>query len=459
MQPVVPVYDVARQLRRRARRRRPRQQQQPAQGRLRGAQQRQQEQPRLRQRVRRLRAHAGAARCAARSASTVNAGRVQRLQPDHARELRADVHQLDQREPEPVHRLDVEQHGAVQPDARRSTRSTCCSGRKPTQARNRVHLRRRSATCSTRTSNSRYIQDALGDATTKNVSSTGGQSALLSFFGKADYNFADKYVASFTVRRDGSSRLGPDHRWGTFPAFGLGWRITKEPFLEDNHILSDVMLRFGWGVTGNQHIPSGRIVSQFGGDRGDTFYDITGSTTARRRRLPADVARQPGPEVGGEPLARTSAPTSRCSTARSTSSSTSTSARRTTCSSTRRCRRRPASPTPPIVNIGKMQNTGFDFSRRPPGRRVERHVQRQPLQEQDRLDRRRCRTSSTARSRLRFGNQVINQVGSADRRVLRLHGGRLLPATRPTSRRHATQDGAAPGRIKFRDVNGDGKIT
>ena len=65
------------------------------------------------------------------------------------------------------------------------------------------------------------------------------------YFGKADYNFADKYVASFTVRRDGSSRLGPDHRWGTFPAFGLGWRITKESFLANNKIFSDVMLRVG----------------------------------------------------------------------------------------------------------------------------------------------------------------------------------------------------------------------
>ncbi len=107
---------------------------------------------------------------------------------------------------------------------------------------------------------SRYIQDALGAG--KNVLSTGGRSALLSFFGKADYNFNDRYVASVTLRRDGSSRLGPGNRWGTFPAFGLGWRITNEPFLANNRILSDVMLRYGWGVTGNQFIPSGRICRQ-----------------------------------------------------------------------------------------------------------------------------------------------------------------------------------------------------
>src|SRR5205823_3815764 len=127
---------------------------------------------------------------------------------------------------------------------------------------------------------SRYLQDALGDAATKNVNSSGGRSALLSFFGKADYNYADKYVASVTLRQDGSSNLGPSHRWGTFPAFGLGWRITKEPFLTSNHIFSDVMLRLGWGVTGNQLIPSGRIVSQYGGDRGNTYYDINGSNTS-----------------------------------------------------------------------------------------------------------------------------------------------------------------------------------
>ena len=78
------------------------------------------------------------------------------------------------------------------------------------------------------TVDSRYLQDALGDPSTKNVFSNGGKNALLSLFGKIGYNFADKYVASFTLRRDGSSNLAPGHRWGTFPAFGLGWHVTNE---------------------------------------------------------------------------------------------------------------------------------------------------------------------------------------------------------------------------------------
>ena len=102
---------------------------------------------------------------------------------------------------------------------------------------------------------------------------------VAAFFGKAGLNHADNYVASFTLRKDGSSNLGKDNRWGTFPAVGLGWRISNEGFLQNNRIFSDVMLRYGWGRTGNQNIPAGRIVSQFGGDRGDTFYDISGSNT------------------------------------------------------------------------------------------------------------------------------------------------------------------------------------
>ena len=124
--------------------------------------------------------------------------------------------------------------------------------------------------------NSRYIQDALGDASTKNVTSSGNKSALMSLFGKLDYNFSDRYVASVTVRRDGSSRLAPGHQWGTFPAFGLGWRLSNEPFMANNRIFSDVMIRYGWGKTGNQLIPPGRIVTQLGGSRGDTYYDVSG---------------------------------------------------------------------------------------------------------------------------------------------------------------------------------------
>lgn len=89
----------------------------------------------------------------------------------------------------------------------------------------------------------------------KNPQNSGSASeyALLSFFGKVNYNYADKYLASVTVRRDGSSRFGINNRWGTFPAFSLGWRISQENFF-NNDFVSDLKLRYGWGQTGNQEI-------------------------------------------------------------------------------------------------------------------------------------------------------------------------------------------------------------
>lgn len=78
--------------------------------------------------------------------------------------------------------------------------------------------------------------------------------ALLSFFGKADYDFNEKYLASVTLRRDGSSRFGPDNRWGNFYAGSLGWRLDKESFLMNNELIDLLKLRVGYGSIGNQEI-------------------------------------------------------------------------------------------------------------------------------------------------------------------------------------------------------------
>ena len=125
--------------------------------------------------------------------------------------------------------------------------------------------------------NAWYIQDALGDASTKNVNSYGSISSLVSLFGKIDYNFANRYYLSGTVRRDGSSKFGPTYRYGVFPAFSAGWRISSESFMSNLGWMSDLRLRGGWGITGNQNIPGGRTANQYGGATTNTYYDITGS--------------------------------------------------------------------------------------------------------------------------------------------------------------------------------------
>ncbi len=83
-------------------------------------------------------------------------------------------------------------------------------------------------------------------------SATGGR--LMAQFGKINYAFADKYLASVTIRRDGSSRFGVENQYGIFPAATLGWRIVNESFMQNLTVLSDLKLRAGYGVVGNQDI-------------------------------------------------------------------------------------------------------------------------------------------------------------------------------------------------------------
>ncbi len=111
--------------------------------------------------------------------------------------------------------------------------------------------------------------------------------ALSSFFGKVDYSYADKYLASATIRRDGSSRFGLNNRYASFPAFSLGWRINQEDFMENlKETVSDLKFRLGWGQTGNQEIDNYAnrtiIIANYIGSTGaginnGTAYDIDGN--------------------------------------------------------------------------------------------------------------------------------------------------------------------------------------
>ena len=96
-----------------------------------------------------------------------------------------------------------------------------------------------------------YLQLSAGiGSQTTNGSATGY--SLLSQFGKLFYGYADKYLASVTVRRDGSSRFGANNQYGVFPAFTLGWRINNEDFFKNVKNVSNLKLRAGIGTVGNQ---------------------------------------------------------------------------------------------------------------------------------------------------------------------------------------------------------------
>jgi iron complex outermembrane receptor protein len=79
---------------------------------------------------------------------------------------------------------------------------------------------------------------------------------LVSFFWRVNYSLLNRYLFTATLRHDGSSRFHKDHRWGMFPSFALGWKLKEEAFLKDAKVLSDLKLRLGYGLTGQQNIGS-----------------------------------------------------------------------------------------------------------------------------------------------------------------------------------------------------------
>ena len=91
------------------------------------------------------------------------------------------------------------------------------------------------------------------------MSGSVSQDNLVSFFGRVNYNYSNRYLLSASVRREGSTRLGKDYKWGTFPAISLGWSIKNEAFMQSLTWLDDLKLRFGFGVTGN--MPTGNYLS------------------------------------------------------------------------------------------------------------------------------------------------------------------------------------------------------
>lgn len=130
-----------------------------------------------------------------------------------------------------------------------------------------------------------YMWPDAGTGTAMAYGSGEGYS-LVSFFGKVNYSFDSKYLAGVTLRHDGSSRFGKNNRYATFPSFSLGWRINNETFMKDVQWVSELKPRFSWGQTGNQEISNNArysiYVPQYSGDTWGgggygTSYDIAGS--------------------------------------------------------------------------------------------------------------------------------------------------------------------------------------
>ena len=125
----------------------------------------------------------------------------------------------------------------------------------------------------------RYMVLDAGSGTQTNGGSRNDW-ALFSLFAKADYNYADRYLASLTVRRDATSRLYSDNNSGIFPAVTAAWRPTKEAFWPENDVLTDLKVRASWGQNGNAGISANYAYwSTYAYDTGNGSYDLSGTNT------------------------------------------------------------------------------------------------------------------------------------------------------------------------------------
>lgn len=121
----------------------------------------------------------------------------------------------------------------------------------------------------------------LNNGSAAGLSNAGGGAtitALFSQFGKVNYSYKDLILADFTIRRDGSSRFAPAYRYGVFPAFSVGIRLSELSFMKDLTFINDLKVRGGWGKTGNQLIPNVyNAYTLFTPNPDNNAYDISGS--------------------------------------------------------------------------------------------------------------------------------------------------------------------------------------
>ncbi len=115
-----------------------------------------------------------------------------------------------------------------------------------------------------RSADPEFMLNNIGSANAFGVNSGDFTDELQSFFGRVNYSFKQKYLLTATFRRDGSTRFGPNKKYGNFSSFAVAWRLSDEDFIPE--LFSDLKLRTGYGITGNQELPTNRYVerTQFG---------------------------------------------------------------------------------------------------------------------------------------------------------------------------------------------------
>ncbi|AXE20042.1 SusC/RagA family protein [Runella rosea] len=284
-----------------------------------------------------------------------------------------------------------------------------------------------------------------------------------SVFGRVNYIFNDKYIVTGVVRRDGSSRFGANNRFGAFPAFSAAWRISSEPFMKQLTWVSDLKIRGGYGTMGNSNnVDPNNQFSLYGASIGNSAYDINGSNSSTaegyyRTRIGNPDAKWEtsitknigidGTFLNGKldvvidfwqkdtkdllyqlPITATAGPFA----------------------------------SPPSVNIAKMANKGIDILVTNRGR-ITKDLSYDVTFTGGTLSNEIVAVApnvnylTNVNPGFRGINPIRNQVGYS---ISSFYGYKVIGLFQNAEevKNAPTQDGAGPGRFRYADINGDGKI-
>lgn len=289
--------------------------------------------------------------------------------------------------------------------------------------------------------------------------------SLYSLFGNVNYTYADKYLLGATVRRDGSSRFGPNNRYGVFPAVSAGWRISQEDFMKNVKWITDLKLRASWGQMGNQRINPSNAYDAYVGAVGSSGYDINGTSNSAAQGFQLSFVGNPNGKW------ETNTTTNVGFDATLFGGRTEVILEWYNKSTSDLLFRLPALSTagagpasnPAFFNVASMKNTGIDLL----------ITQRNLLGTKSKFNIDGTFTFTTYKNEItkiaegidffdtrgsRIGNWVRNSVGNPLSSFFGYKTVGLFQSADDVAK-SPKQDGAAPGRFKFADLDGDGKIS
>lgn len=286
------------------------------------------------------------------------------------------------------------------------------------------------------------------------------ENTLFSLFARVDYAFNDKYLFGLTIRRDGSSKFGSEKRYGIFPSFSAAWRVTNENFMKNISWLNDLKIRGSYGILGSDNnVNPANAFTLFGGGFGNAYYDINGTSNSIVQGFFQTTIGNPQTSWESNIVSNVGFD----ATLFNNRIDFSMEYFKKSINGLLFPQPLPAlagGAAPPTVNIGDIQNTGFDIS----------VGYRQSINNNLQIT---INTNITTYkntvmdipgpgyfdtgSQQQLGNMVRNQEGHA---VSSFFGYEVLGLFKNDAEvtESPTQTGAAPGRFKYKDLNGDAKI-